>query len=447
MEYDIIIVGGSIAGSTLAMFLSKSDLSIAIVDKNPREKIGEKICGDGISASYFDKLGIPKPTKNEIYSVIRSAKIISPNFKDQILVKGEGYTIDRLKLNQRFLKIAEENGVEIIDRTNVLEPIIRDNRVSGVVARKGKEIIKIHSKVVVDASGVTGVIRNKLRKYLVESSAEPFDLIIACRDVIRFKHQSDGSLEIYLGHKFSPGGYAWIFPEGEEMLNIGLGVQPVSGFTKNPKDLLERFKRIKGLSNAEILKTGCWPVPVRRPLAQLVYEGFLVLGDAAFQANPLHGGGMGNAMVAAKIALDVLLEAEKFTIDELWRYAYEYMRGEGAKNAALEVPKLLLQGFKDKDFEWLISKSGITSEEVASLEFSLRRKGSIWKKLILNAIVRKPLLLRRFKKARDLYREILSHYKNYPKKYDRKALKRWYNIAESLILKARKYLWRNPYKI
>ena len=234
MEYDIIIVGGSIAGSTLAMFLSKSDLSIAIVDKNPREKIGEKICGDGISASYFDKLGIPKPTKNEIYSVIRSAKIISPNFKDQILVKGEGYTIDRLKLNQRFLKIAEENGVEIIDRTNVLEPIIRDNRVSGVVARKGKEIIKIHSKVVVDASGVTGVIRNKLRKYLVESSAEPFDLIIACRDVIRFKHQSDGSLEIYLGHKFSPGGYAWIFPEGEEMLNIGLGVQPVSGFTKNP---------------------------------------------------------------------------------------------------------------------------------------------------------------------------------------------------------------------
>ena len=61
--YDLIIIGGGPAGSTLAYLLKDSGLKIRIIDKEnfPREKV----CGDGLG---YDTLNQLRKMPGEIFS-------------------------------------------------------------------------------------------------------------------------------------------------------------------------------------------------------------------------------------------------------------------------------------------------------------------------------------------------------------------------------------------
>ncbi len=50
-------------------------------------------------------------------------------------------------------------------------------------------------------------------------------------------------------------------------------------------------------------------VPTRRPLPSLVANGFLAVGDAAVTVNPVHGGGIGPALLSAELASKAVIDA------------------------------------------------------------------------------------------------------------------------------------------
>ena len=58
-RFDVVIVGGGLAGLTSAIHLSKSGLKVSLIEKNEFPK--HKVCGEYISnevLSYFDSLGL-----------------------------------------------------------------------------------------------------------------------------------------------------------------------------------------------------------------------------------------------------------------------------------------------------------------------------------------------------------------------------------------------------
>lgn len=90
------------------------------------------------------------------------------------------------------------------------------------------------------------------------------------------------------------------------MLNVGLGIWGV--LKQNPrhnydKYILPRFK-IRGKYHI-----GGGFIPTRRPLKSLVGNGIVALGDAAAAVNPIHGGGIGQALLSAELASKVIEEA------------------------------------------------------------------------------------------------------------------------------------------
>ncbi|MHA1615910.1 MAG: geranylgeranyl reductase family protein [Candidatus Njordarchaeales archaeon] len=450
-DYDVVIAGASIAGSTLALLLAKEGLSVALIDMKPREKIGEKVCGDGISASYFDKLGIPKPSGPELASVIHASEVIAPDREHILTVEGLGYTIDRWHLNQRLVNDAEKKGTHVLDSMLVIGPLVEGEEVRGVRVRdlKSGEEKEIRGKVTVDATGFAAVIRKRLPEgMLIENDIERFDVAAAYREIVMsdddYPWPSD-RIYIYLSHKFAPGGYTWIFPKGKNVANIGLGIQPLPDAPKAVA-LLEKFKRFWDIKVSKVLHAGGGVVPVRRALSQLVSNGLLLVGDAASQANPLHGGGMGQAMIAAKIASEVIssnVEGEKvLTKEELWEYAVRYMRSDGAKNAALEIIRLLLQGMTDKEINFIIEKKIVSGEELLAIESTSKESEVVWRKILRIILTRKIRLLGRLKKARDLYYLIRGHFQNYPE--NPQDLPAWHEKTTQIIMEARKKLWRSP---
>lgn len=451
-DYDVVIAGAGIGGKVLALKLAKAGYDVLLIDMKPRKKIGLKICGDGISASYFDKIGIPKPTGNELSSIIHASEVISPDEKHKLIVSGEGYTIDRLNFEQRLLNDALKAGAELLDETTIVHPIIKNNVVTGVKVKnlKTSEEKVIHGRLTVDATGQASAIRVRLPENLIiEKQIEKFDIAAAYRDIIELENEpwwSTDQIYIYLNHKYAPGGYVWIFPKGEKIANIGLGIQPVKG-APTPVKLLKKFYDDKNIKIARTINTGGGFVPVRRPLSQIVLDGLILLGDAASQANPLHGGGMGHAMIAAHIASNVIgdqLESSSgiLTKEELWPYAVEYMKADGAKNAALEIIRILLQGLTNDEINFIMREKIVSGEELYQLESKPKESHGIWGK-ILKAIMKGKIgLLKRLKIARDLYFKTYEHFQNYPE--NPKELPFWHHITVRYIKEAREKLWKNP---
>lgn len=451
-NYDVIIAGAGIGGKILALKVAKAGYSTLLIDMKPRDKIGLKVCGDGISANYFDKIGISKPQGEELSSVINASEVISPDRKHKLIIKGQGYTIDRLKFEQRLLNDALRNGAELMDMTSVIRPIIKNNEVRGVVIKNLRtgEIKQLTARVTIEATGQASAIRLRLPdEMIIEKYIEKFDIAAAYRDIVEFGNSPEwreDSIYIYLSHKYAPGGYAWIFPKGKLIANIGLGIQPIKN-TPTPVKLLKKFYEDWGIKPSKVIHTGGGFVPVRRPLSQIALTGLILLGDAASQANPLHGGGMGHAMIGAHIASMVInnaLESREglLSIDDLWPYAVEYMRTDGAKNAALEIIRILLQGFTDEEINFIMREKIISGEELYQLESKPKESSSVWSKILKAVMHGKFGLLNRLRIAKDLYSKIYEAFKNYPEKPSN--LLEWHNRVNNIIRQAREKLWRNP---
>lgn len=151
------------------------------------------------------------------------------------------------------------------------------------------------------------------------------------------------------------------------MLNVGLGIWGV--LKQNPrhnydKYILPRFK-IRGKYHI-----GGGFIPTRRPLKSLVGNGIVALGDAAAAVNPIHGGGIGQALLSAELASKVIEEAfEKgdFREETLWRFNVLYMREWGYRQAQLDVLRLMLQTLDNDDLNFGLSRKILNEDEIYHL--------------------------------------------------------------------------------
>jgi digeranylgeranylglycerophospholipid reductase len=129
-------------------------------------------------------------------------------------------------------------------------------------------------------------------------------------------------LNFYFGSEIAPGGYLWMFPKGEDTVNVGLGI-------RNSRETAYHYlKKYTSKFNATPVELNIGGVPLSGPVEKTFADGFLVVGDAAGQVDPLTGGGIHITAYCAKVAGQVAAEAVKGEdstentlrkYDEIWR--------------------------------------------------------------------------------------------------------------------------------
>ncbi len=383
-DYDIIVAGGGLAGmisAQSAAFYSKQKLSILVIDRNPEPTLGKKtingwICGDAVGKNTVDymteriKISWGSP---EIEHPVKGVMAFSPDRETSIPFDGDGYMLNRQQLPKRQLSDAKKMGVNIQYSVALRNLIYENGTVIGVEGTNliTNEPYKKTAKIVIDATGVTSMLRNGLSiKSKIERKIDRDDLESTGRHIMKFEQgvvdKTDFDPDyciIHLDQDIAPGGYGWVFPKGQNKVNIGLGVQQKELQKRNQRlgknddvtKLINDYVKInKAMKNPKLSDdpsdsvnvSGNWQVSVRRQNDCLVANGYMLVGDAAWMPKPLDAGGIGPAIVAATIIGKNAVESiEAGDVSEagLWQYNIDFINDYGYKTAGLEIFRRLLQ--------------------------------------------------------------------------------------------------------
>lgn len=427
--YDVCVAGAGVAGATLAREAAKKGLKVLLVDRSPREKIGDKVCGDALGSHHLERLGLSLP-KETYFSIYPGIEIYSPDMRSRLSIIAEGlsaYALNRVEFGQFLLNLALDAGCEFKPVTQAAGLIVQQSSVKGVklmnLENGGRE--EVYAKITVDATGVSRVLSKELGNLGFDQGLYDDETLVCYREIV--ETETTPSLPtIYLNMDDAPGGYFWVFPEGEGRVNAGLGV---ARNTVNPKLLfkkwIEKLPCLKG-NVLKVVHRGGGIVPARRPIDSAVWNGFIAVGDAAFMVNPVHGGGIGSSMTGGFLAAKAIAEAlEQERVDEeaLWSLNTSYMKSYGVKQAALDVFRVFLQGLSNELINYGLAQGLIKSDDLLKASMAGKLRLNITEKASrFFASIGKPGFLLKLNKTAKLMEDFRLFYTNYP---SLKAFKGW----------------------
>ncbi|MGC9112216.1 digeranylgeranylglycerophospholipid reductase [Acidilobus sp.] len=425
LTYDVVIVGLGPAGSSLAYFLRKSGLEVAGIEMNGPEGAWGKPCGDAIGKHHFDETGLPYPTGESLKQKIDGIDIVSPYGGVKLRVNGEGFIIDRNKYGLTLINESAKGDVDIYMRTRVTSPKLEGGRLVGVYAKgENGEDLLFKGKIIVDATGNSGLLRRQLpTSWPVNEPLDPKDANIAYREIreLNYTVEEPSYLKIYVNQEISPGGYWWYFPEGKESANIGLGVQGGMGYPTPNTIFKQRLEKLDEVKNyRKVINAAGSKVPTRRPANTLVWDNFIGIGDNGYTVNPVHGGGMGYAMVAAYYASKSIIKAfteNDFSAKALWDLNINYIKSIGRRQASLDIFRIFLQRLSNDDIEYGLKHGVMNADQVYETSVSGELKanlGLLDKVSIALRMLGRPSLLPKLATVAAYMKRVQQLYDAYP---------------------------------
>lgn len=300
--YDVLIVGGGPAGSTLAYALSGSGLKIAILDKKafPRQKI----CAGWVTPEVMRVLNIDL----EDYA------------EGRVLQKISGFKISQLGQRQVESRYAGEPvsyGIRRIEFDDYLlqrcdAELILHKAFKGMEKNSGGWLVneKYQAKLVIGAGGhycpVARAIGSKgVSEQAVVAQEAEFEMTAQQKSVCSIKEEVP---ELF----FTPDlmGYGWVFRKGD-YLNVGLGREDKSKLSSHVKDFCEYLITQGKIPDDITAKyNGHAYLLYNHAVRSMVAESVLLIGDSAGLAYPQSGEGIRPAVESAMLAADVICRCE-----------------------------------------------------------------------------------------------------------------------------------------
>ncbi|MBX8631884.1 MAG: NAD(P)/FAD-dependent oxidoreductase [Thermoplasmata archaeon] len=306
LEYDVVVVGAGPGGSVAAKYAAMAGCSTLMIEK--RQEIGTPVrCGEGIAKRWLDDVGI-EPSKKWIANEVDGARIISPN--GTILTVDEsragnecGFVIHRDVFDMTLAQQAASAGAEVMVKTSATGIMREDGRITGVRARSMGREFNIKSKIVIAADGFESQVG---RWAGINTNLKPKD-VDSCYEYTLVGVDIDRRYTDFFIGNIAPGGYIWMFPKGNDIANVGIGVQ--TSKIKGPgeaKMYLDRFiQKHPEFSKGKPIMEIAGGVSISPPLERTTLPGLMLVGDAARMIDPVTGGGIYNACIAGRIAGEV----------------------------------------------------------------------------------------------------------------------------------------------
>lgn len=311
METDVLVVGAGPAGSTAAKFAAQNGAKVILIEK--KSEIGSpKRCAEGVSVYGLEKTGVkldPRWTTKKIDGI----RLSSPNGTDVWLTQDNmpnaetGYVLERKVFDKFMAMDAARAGAEIKVKTLAKSFKRTDDGAIVEVEHMGK-VKEIKAKIVIAADGPESRVA---RWAGLKTTTKAINMESGVQfEMCKVKMERTDVIEFYFG-SVAPGGYAWIFPKGEDIANVGLAVLTPMTEKTAYEHLLEFIKNCPATQDAQAVELNVGGDPVGGMFSKLSGENIMVVGDAAGQVNPLTGGGINSGMLGGMLAGKVAADAVK----------------------------------------------------------------------------------------------------------------------------------------
>jgi len=352
-RFDIIIVGGGLAGLSSAIHLSKTNLRVLVIEKNSYPK--HKVCGEFISNEvlpYFNfleidvfKLGAKKIDKFQLSTT--KSKLISTK-----LPLG-GFGISRFCLDSALANKAVHFGTEILQDS--VEDIQFFNDVFSVET-KGKK--RFEAKIVIGAYGKRSKLDIKLKRKFIERKS-PY---LAIKTHVKGSFPED----VVALHNFE-GGYCGVSKVENDSINLCY-ITSLDSF-KTYKNINEFQQEVlyKNIFLEEIFNNTIPVFDEPLTISQISFENkkpienhIIMCGDTAALIHPLCGNGMSMAIRSAQIASTLIIKyfnsdtSDRETLEKQylreWNIAFKTRLKTGHIVSDLfnqpQLSEVLMQGLK-----------------------------------------------------------------------------------------------------
>jgi len=319
-SYPAIVVGAGPAGSAASLTLAKNGIETLLIEK--QREVGKDIfCAEGISVNTLNLtkniFGIENPEKF-IASKIDTLRIIAPDldyfevYKDDMSV-----VLERKIFDRTLAEKAAAAGAELSVSTKFLKAERVNGRIKIEVLKDGK-VHEIFTDLLIGADGPGSAVATALGLNMEVSEQD----VHKCAQFLVYDEKIPSNrMDFLFSEKYSPTGYAWVFPKGSGLANLGVGVTIETN--KDPMDYLKTIIS-EFYPDAKIIGWLRGVVPVGGNLKKIYADNLLVVGDAARLADPATGGGIATAIISGKIAGEVGAEAiKKGDLSEKFLKKYE----------------------------------------------------------------------------------------------------------------------------
>ena len=399
-NFDVIIAGAGIAGCSASNIIAKNGYRVALIDALPESKIGMKVCGDGVALHDFYESNIHPPTK-EIEREVDEIKFFTNSQTHIFSILGKGLTLNRYSFSQHLLKDAQDQGAQLFSKRLVTGALLSNGNVVGITTKQKEDKTVFKAPITFDTTGIAASVRTTLPSIShISESINAFDTGIGYREYRQLDKSFGNFCAIHYNWDISHGGYCWIIPKRDNLVNTGILIPSSRNVDVNfLKNRFNSFVKMNThLKKSKCLKSEIGLVPLRHPLLNAVSDGLISIGDSAFHTNPLNGYGIGPAMLSAKIATETAmfcLEKNKFSRDDLWKFNYDYMLKCGKRYTTNKIMKDFIQTLNRVEAEHFFKSLGIkkyyksgnfikelSNPDKIKLLYSLSKKRSLFNKFL-----------------------------------------------------------------
>jgi menaquinone-9 beta-reductase len=312
--FDILIIGGGPAGSTLAYSLKNTELKIGILDK--QEFPRQKLCAGWVTPEVMRVLNVDLDdyADGRVLQKISGFRISQIGQKKQVESSFPGepvsYGIRRVEFDDYLLR---RSGAELL-LGQAFDKMEKNS--DGWLVND-----EYQAKLVVGAGGhycpVARAIGSKaVSELAVVAQEAEFEMSASQKQNCTIEEEVP---ELF----FTPDlkGYGWVFRKGD-FLNIGLGREDKNRLSSHVKAFCE-YLAAEGKIPPDITEkyNGHAYLLYNHAEREMVADNVLLIGDAAGLAYPQSGEGIRPAVESAILAADVIRDcAGDYSKDRLQAY-------------------------------------------------------------------------------------------------------------------------------
>ena len=364
-HFDVIVMGGGPAGSSVASILAREGRSVVLFEKEvfPRHHIGESLMTD--TYWTFQRMGILEKLKNSPF--VRKYSVQFANsagresrpfyfFEANHHESAVTWQVTRAEFDKFLIEHAEEQGVIANQGTPVKRVLFEGDRAVGVEIQSTDGSLQTYrAKVVIDATGQQAILSNKFGWRVRDPKLKKAVLYSYFKGASR-EPDLNGGATLVLRTERGSAGWFWYIPLENDITSVGVVADPDYLVRGRGQDLAKIFgeeiekceavrRRVSGGERVDKIYS---ILDYSYRSKQCAGDGFILIGDAYGFLDPIYSSGVLLALKMAELAADAIHDAFKhddFSAARLGQFQPKLDRG-------IESMRKLVYAFYDEDFSF-----------------------------------------------------------------------------------------------
>ncbi len=368
-NYDLIVIGGGPAGSTVATLVAERGHRVLLLEREaePKFKIGESL----IPATYwtFKRLGMLDklrkshfPQKYSVQFYSRTGKASSPFYFFQTNPHESAVTwqVLRSEFDEMLLDNAKEKGVEIQCGVSVREVLFDGDTATGVVVQGANGTREtLNATVIVDSTGQRSLIGRQLNLNTVEPNLKMASLFTHYEGGHRDEGIDEGATLIL--HTADKDSWFWSIPLPYNRTSVGVvgeldyllqSRRDANGRLDTQQIFTEELEKCPALKQRLEGAKQLFPIQTTKDFSyrasRIAGNNWVLVGDAFGFLDPVYSTGLFLALKSGEMAADAILEAfekDDFSEAQLRSFGPTFVDG-------MEAFRKLVYAFYTKEFSF-----------------------------------------------------------------------------------------------